>query len=158
MRTGRLPTVATGNHPKAGGQLSEAAVRFEFVRRGLTVLEPFGDNERYDLVIEEAGEFFRVQVKTGRLEDGRVQFETRSTGTLTRRRKKEGYDGVIEIFAVYSPDVDETFVVPISDAPRTSMGLRVEPARKPSRRINWAEDYTLENWLKRVRSQRECSE
>ncbi|KAB1193058.1 hypothetical protein GJR96_06215 [Haloferax sp. MBLA0076] len=139
-------------HPKQRGQCSEAAVLFEFVRTGVTVLEPFGDNERYDFVIQLCGEFYRVQVKTGRLTDGRVQFETRSSGTLTRRVKKEGYDGQIDIFAVYSPDLEQSYIVPIDEAPNTSMGLRVEAARKSSPNINWAEDFLLADWIDRKRS------
>lgn len=54
-------------HPKQRGQCSEAAILFEFTRRGVTVLEPFGDNERYDFVVEISRELYRVQVKTGRL-------------------------------------------------------------------------------------------
>ena len=64
------------------------------------MLSPFGDNERYDLVIEEGDEFYRLQVKTARTENGRLQFETRSTGTLTRTIEKESYEGDIEAFAV----------------------------------------------------------
>jgi hypothetical protein len=135
-------------HPKEKGQRSEAAIVFEFVRRGLTVLEPFGDNERYDVVIEESGSFYRVQIKTGRLENGRIQFETRSSGTLTRKIKKEGYEGEIDVFAVYSPEIEEAFIVPVSKAPKTTMGLRVEESEKSLPNINWAEDYTLEKWAK----------
>ncbi|WP_396611417.1 group I intron-associated PD-(D/E)XK endonuclease [Haloferax sp. S1W] len=135
------------SHPKRRGQCSEAAVLFEFTRNGITVLEPFGDNERYDFVVELGGRFFRVQVKTGRLTNGRVQFETRSSGTLTRRVKKEGYDGQIDIFAVYSPDLEQAYVIPIDDAPSTSMGLRVENANKKSPNINWADDFRLSDWI-----------
>lgn len=142
-------------HPKEQGQRSEAAIIFEFVRRGLTVLEPFGDNERYDVVVEEAGEFYRVQIKTGRLENGRIQFETRSSGTLTRTVKKEGYDGEIDVFAVYSPETEDTFVVPIADAPKTTMGLRVEDSEKPSPNINWAENYTLKRWVASIQKETE---
>jgi hypothetical protein len=137
-------------HPKQRGQQSEAAVLFEFVSRGLSVLQPFGDNERYDLVVEISGTFYRVQVKTGRLENGRVQFETRSSGTLTNKISKRGYDGEIDVFAVYSPERRETFVVPIEDAPETSMGLRVSAAQKQSPNINWAADYSVERWLETV--------
>lgn len=137
-------------HPKERGQRSEAAVISAFVRRGLTVLAPFGDNERYDVVIEEAGTFYRVQVKTGRMENGRVQFETRSSGTLTRRVDKQGYEGSVDVFAVYSPDLERTYVVPVSDAPRTSMGLRVRAPRKRSTRINWAEDFAIDTWVENV--------
>lgn len=138
----------TTDHPKEKGQRSEAAVIFEFVKRGITVLEPFGDNERYDLVVESRGTFFRIQVKTGRLDTGRVQFETRSTGTLTRKVAKESYTGEIDFFAVYSPDLEETYVIPEEDTPETTMGLRVSPAKKKSPNINWAKDYLIDEWLK----------
>ncbi|WP_435361500.1 group I intron-associated PD-(D/E)XK endonuclease [Haloarchaeobius sp. DFWS5] len=137
-------------HPKEQGQRSEAAVLFEFTKRGLTVLTPFGDNERYDLVVEEQARFYRIQVKTGRLENGRVQFETRSSGTLTRKIAKEGYTGQVDFFAVYSPDTEEVYVVPISEAPKTTMGLRIEDAKKRSPNINWAADYTVCNWLNSI--------
>ncbi|POG55287.1 group I intron-associated PD-(D/E)XK endonuclease [Haloferax marisrubri] len=140
------------SHPKQRGQCSEAAILFEFTRRGVTVLEPFGDNERYDFVVEIAGTFYRVQVKTGRLTNGRVQFETRSSGTLTRRVKKEGYDGQIDIFAVYAPEIEESYIVPINEAPKTSMGLRVEQARKKSPNVNWADEFELDSWVNSVRA------
>lgn len=138
-------------HPKARGELSEAAVRHDFVKKGLTVLEPFGDNDRYDIVVEEDGTFYRVQIKTGRFEDGRIQFETRSTGTLTRKVEKEGYAGEIDAFAVYSPELEEVYIVPVEDAPTTSMGLRVEEANKSSPNINWASEYTLASWIESVK-------
>ncbi|MFC7202928.1 group I intron-associated PD-(D/E)XK endonuclease [Haloferax namakaokahaiae] len=135
------------HHPKQRGQCSEAAILFEFTRHGVTVLQPFGDNERYDFVVELAGEFVRVQVKTGRMENGRVQFETRSSGTLTRTVSKEGYDGQIDVFAVYAPELQESYIIPIEDAPNTSMGLRVETARKNSPNINWADEFLLRDWV-----------
>ncbi|WP_137286697.1 group I intron-associated PD-(D/E)XK endonuclease [Halorussus salinisoli] len=135
------------------GQQSEAAVIFELVRQGLTVLEPFGDNERYDVVVEETGKFYRVQIKTGRLENGRVQFGVRSSGTLTRKVQKEGHEGEIEVFAAYSPEIERTFVVPIAEAPKTTMGIRVEESDKSSPNINWAEDYTLEKWVESIRKE-----
>ena len=140
-------------HPKEQGQRSEAAVIYEFVSRELTVLEPFGDNERYDPVVEEEGTFHRVQVKTGRVENRRVQFETRSAGTLTRKIEKQGYVGDIDVFAVHSPERESAYVVPISEAPETSMGLRMGDAKKASPRINWAEDFTVESWIESLRGE-----
>ncbi|WP_415379808.1 group I intron-associated PD-(D/E)XK endonuclease [Halosimplex sp. TS25] len=136
--------------PKERGEKSEAAVIYELIRRDITVLEPFGDNERYDVVVEIDGTFHRIQIKTGRLEDGRIQFETRSSGTLTRKVEKEGYSGDIDYFAVYSPDMEETFIVPVADAPETTMGLRVEEAEKQSPNINWAENYQIDGWHEQI--------
>jgi len=137
-------------HPKVRGEQSEAAVIFHLVDIGLTVLEPFGDNERYDIVVEEDDEFYRIQVKTGRLENGRIQFETRSSGTLTRKVSKEGYEGQIDVFAVYSPEMEQVYVVPFDAAPKTSMGLRIKEAEKSSPNINWADEFKLSEWVKKI--------
>ena len=49
---------------KAIGEVSEAAILAEFLKAGFPVLLPFGDNQRYDMVIEVSGRFLRVQCKT----------------------------------------------------------------------------------------------
>lgn len=59
-----------------------------------------------------------------------MQFETRSSGTHTQTVRKAGYDGQIDVFVVYAPDLDGTYVVPVTDAPETSMALRVRPPKE----------------------------
>lgn len=49
---------------KIKGDISEAKALFEFQKRNIPVLLPWGDKERYDMVIELSNHFFRVQVKT----------------------------------------------------------------------------------------------
>jgi len=44
---------------KAIGEISEAIVLAEFLKMGFPVLLPFGDNQRYDMVIEAGGRFLR---------------------------------------------------------------------------------------------------
>jgi hypothetical protein len=51
-------------HTKVAGDTTEAVVMAEFVKAGFPVLIPFGENHRYDLVIEAGGRFLRVQCKT----------------------------------------------------------------------------------------------
>ena len=48
------------------GDTSEAQVIAALLKMGKNVLLPFGDNQRYDVVIEEKGKFIRIQVKTAR--------------------------------------------------------------------------------------------
>ena len=51
---------------KTKGERSEAIIIAKLLEVGYGVLTPFGDNRRYDLVIEDAdGKFWRVQCKTG---------------------------------------------------------------------------------------------
>lgn len=61
------------------GELTEAAVLAELKRHGIPVLTPFGDNQRYDMVVETpAGELLTLQIKTGRLSNGIITFHTKS--------------------------------------------------------------------------------
>ena len=77
---------------------------------------------------------------------------------MTRAIEKEGYDGQVDVFAVYAPAIEESFVVPIAEAPETTMGLRIEPSKKNSPNINWADEYSVERWVESIRDERSASE
>jgi hypothetical protein len=49
---------------KSIGETSEAVVLAEFIKAGFPVLLPFGDNQRYHMVVEVYGRLLRVQCKT----------------------------------------------------------------------------------------------
>lgn len=59
---------------KRKGEISEAVVISELLKRNLTVSVPFGENARYDLVVDDDGDFERVQCKTGSLKNGGYSF------------------------------------------------------------------------------------
>jgi hypothetical protein len=124
------------------GDAVEAAVIAELKRRGKVVLTPFGDNQRYDLVIDEGGEFTRVQVKTAReVEDGKVIFNTAGNHTNTQgTTKKPYYKSEVDVFIAYNPERDIMYRVPIEEAPNKSMTIR-HKAKQEQPTINWAEDY-----------------
>lgn len=48
-------------HPKAKGDRTTLAVMLAFQSLGYTLLVPFGENTRYDLVIDRGERFERVQ-------------------------------------------------------------------------------------------------
>ena len=51
------------------GERSQAHIIARLLEVGYTVLTPYGDSSRYDLVIEDAeGQFWRVQCKTAWIE------------------------------------------------------------------------------------------
>lgn len=127
------------------GQRSEGAILGALVRRGLSVLVPFGVNQRYDMVIDLGGKFVRAQCKTGRLRNGVVMFSTRSVRSNTRRVVARGYEGEADVFLVYCPQTERVYVVPVETAPPGgNMCLRVEPTvNHQARRVNWARDFEL---------------
>ena len=86
------------NH-KAIGEQSEAIIMAKLLEVGYSVLMPFGDNRRYDLVIEDADEkFWRVQCKTGWVEnDGAyIAFKTASSYYHTRAGRRGMGEKIIE--------------------------------------------------------------
>ncbi len=111
-------------HPKTVGERTEAVVLARCLLRGEVVLSPFGDNQRYDLVLDRGGSFVRVQCKTGRLKGDVISFQSCSrAGGKTRR----GYLGQIEMFAVFCPENGKVYMVPVEAAAGNDTSLRVGP-------------------------------
>jgi len=126
------------------GDIAEAVVTAELMKRGKKVLKPIGDNARYDLVIDEDGFFKRIQVKNGRLVDDAVRFATCSTYGH-RGRSRRTYEGEIEYFAVYCPENNKSYLVPMdATVGKAKMALRLTPSRNNQQRgVRWAKDYEI---------------
>jgi len=136
---------------KSVGERSEAIIIARLLSVGYMVLTPFGENARYDLVIEDAdSQFWRVQCKTAWLskDNTYLQFNTASNhyhykgGRTTNARRH--YRGQIEYFAVYSPDTDKVYLIPIEHVGTAQANLRLIPAENNQKKgIRWAQDYEL---------------
>lgn len=128
------------------GELTEALVLAELKRRNVPVSMPFGDNERYDLIAESDEGLWKLQVKTGRLRDGKVLFEAESMHTNSQGNVYERYEGDVDYFAVYCRDIEQLYLVRENEA-ETGMSLRVDPPERTDDTINWAEEYEFdERW------------
>jgi hypothetical protein len=123
------------------GAISEASVVSHLLRAGYSVSHAFG-SLRYDLLIEKGGEIKRVQVKTASLINGWLRFNNYSIVHRTldgpAKHRKYGVDEV-DCFAVYSPDLDRTYLVPNSDDVPASLHSTASPEdaqkrRQPGRR------------------------
>jgi hypothetical protein len=140
----RLRERIPSRHTVDVGLKTEAVITAQLLSRGIRVLLPCGFNHRYDLVLDLDGEFVRVQCKTGRLRKGAVHFNSESVRSNSNTALRRAYDGEAEIFMVHCADTDEIYAVPVADAPRRSVTLRVEPtANSQSDGIRWARDYVL---------------
>ena len=117
---------------------------YALVPSGRVVLMPWGASQRYDFVIDEgSGVFTRVQCKSGIYRHGCVFFRTASADR--RRPMGDPYTGQIDAFAVYCPELDACYLIPIADTPPRQLGsLRVEaPANGQITGIRWAKPYEL---------------
>jgi PD-(D/E)XK endonuclease len=134
-------------HPKSVGDRTTLAVIAGLRSAGFEVLLPFGENTRYDLVIDDGDRLARVQCKTGRLREGAVRFNTCSSYAhhSKPRAPNRDYIGQVDYFAVHCSQTAGVYLVPIEDLPtRRSAALRVEPARNSQvRKIRPAAKYRV---------------
>jgi hypothetical protein len=112
---------STERTPKSYGEAAEAALLARACRLGFSVAKPWGDSDRFDLLIDAGQGFWRVQVKSSqRYADGRF------------RVKNGGSQGVpytpeeIDFIAAYIVPLDLWYIVPI-DAAGSSKSLRFYP-------------------------------
>lgn len=114
------------------------------LKRGNKVLMPFGDNFRYDLVIEKDGRFTRIQCKTGKLNRGAIVFAVASS-QYHRGGKRQDYHGQVDAFGVFCPDNEKVYIIPIVDLPLVREAkLRVTaPRNSQTKVIGWATEYEI---------------
>jgi PD-(D/E)XK nuclease superfamily protein len=125
-------------NPKAVGERSEGAVIAALVKKGYSVSLPFGNNQRYDLIVEEGSRLLRAQVKTGNLCRGGISFATASTSGRVRR----DYRGQADVFFVYSPELDKVYRVSVEMVGRNSGFLRVRPSKnRQVKRVRLARNF-----------------
>lgn len=135
---------------KTIGDRTEAIVLAEFVKAGFPVLLPFGENQRYDMVIEAGGGFLRVQCKTGRTvhDESVVVFNATSHDG---HRPRQGYRGQADLFAVYASHTGQVYVLPVDEVGETAVWLRLTPAKNHQEiGVRYAEEHTLAVWAARL--------
>ena len=138
-------------HPKAIGDRTAAMVLGRLAGLYESVLIPFGENTRYDLVVGEGGRFLKVQCKTGRLTSGAVRFKVCSMyyhhpNKWGKTMSTRPYTGEVDFFGVYCPDTDTVYLVPSADVEycHNSVALRVTPPKNnQAKRVRWAADYEI---------------
>ena len=139
-----------GPTKKQLGERAQAHVIAKFLEIGYTVLLPYGDSSRHDLVIEDAeGRFWRVQVKTSWVEkEGYIVFATTSLRSRSTNGRvvysRAGYQGQVDYFAVYSHELRKVYLLPVNEVAQTRMHLRLVPSKnKQEKNVHWAADYEI---------------
>lgn len=127
--------------PSEIGAAAEAEVARALRLAGIDVYVPlFNPHARVDLVIDGGGGLQRVQCKTSRFAGGAVSFRTCSnTGNVPR-----DYRGEVDLFGVWSPELERAFLVPVEGVATRRCYLRIGPAANGQHRgIRWAADHEV---------------
>lgn len=127
---------------KAVGEISEAIILAHLMRKGWSVSLPFGDNQRYDMLVDTSDRILRAQCKTGRWINGCVEFASSSKNGFTGVRTP--YVNQVDVFLIYSPKTEDIYMFPAEQAGPTFVRLRVDAARGGTKsNIRWAEQYAI---------------
>lgn len=134
---------------KATGDRTEARILHALLERGYSVSVPFGDNDRYDLVVDTGSTLLRVQCKTDWLEGECVRFKTGSQTTVDGETRVVDYADGIDAFAVRCADSGALYWVPVEEAGRKRTYLRVADPEIEHPSVNQASEYRLDRKLQR---------
>ena len=125
------------------GEKSEGMVLARFLQLEWVVLLPFGDNQRYDFVIDRGQGFERIQIKTAKLKGSYIKFHTCSSQNH-RGNGVKNYKGQCEFFAAYCPENNKIYFVKVEECGDTAISLRINPPiNNQKSKIRFAENYEL---------------
>lgn len=128
------------------GDTSKAMIMAALLKAKRTVLVPFGDGLRYDLVVDEGPRFSRIQCKTGRLNKrGVIEFNLYSVHRENGRFVNRPYENDVDAYGVYCAATNECYLVPAAEVGIKGGYLRVTPFAPGGRSYSckFAKDYVI---------------
>lgn len=136
---------------KDKGNIGESVVLAEFVKRGIQVSIPFGDNARYDLIAEFNGKLNKIQVKycdQKITENNSISCPCASSTNHTTNKHYSTYENDIDYFCFYIVKWDIVLLVPISDiGNKKSLFFRKDKPKNNQMNVNLVENYSLDKIL-----------
>jgi len=137
---------------KMVGEKTEISIISEFINNDVSVSIPFGDNQRYDFIIDVDNVLYKIQSKTGILKDGSIEFST-SSSSYHRGGNRKSYKGQIDYFAVYCCGTNNIYLISVDDVSESVGTLRVNPTKNNQiKRVKWHLDYKLNKQLNNMRN------
>lgn len=128
---------------KRKGDIGEAMVMAEAMKRGYKVAIPVGEDWRYDLIVLRHGNLDRVQCKFVTSDGATIRIPCRSAnGHSVIKYTPQDIDWI----AVYDTTTDGIYFVPsnmLGDTGRATLTLRLKPPKNNQKKgVLWAKDFT----------------
>lgn len=101
---------------KAQGELTELMFYTLAYRKGWIVSKPFGDNARYDFIVDATGRLSRVQVKSTSVKDHTGRHD-RYTAVIAHgcKGKLRYTKNDVDLIAVYVIPENAWYIIPIAE-------------------------------------------
>ena len=130
---------------KDKGNIGEAVVLAEFVKRGISVALPFGDNARYDLIAEFNGKLNKIQIKYCNQqisENNSISCPCASSTNHTTNKHYTTYENDVDYFCFYIVEWNECILVPIDViGTKKVITFRQEKPKNNQANVNLVQDY-----------------
>lgn len=136
---------------KDKGNVGELVILSEFVKRGVPVSIPYGDNTRYDLIAEFNGKLNKIQVKycSRVTNEGSVICKSSSSKNHTTNKRCDSYKDDVDYMAFYIKPWDIACLVPISDIEnKLSFTIRNSPTKNGQNvGVHYVDDYLFDKMV-----------
>lgn len=121
-----------------------------FLEQRIPVSVPIGDKQRYDLVFDYNNHLYRLQIKTASMgrHEGTFKFSCRSITCSSKGNQIHKYSkDEIDFFGTVWDN--KCYLVPVEECSNSKV-LRLIPPKNNQANYNKAEDYLLENQIKKL--------
>ena len=131
------------------GNIGEAQVLYEFVKRGIPVYTPFGDGYEVDLIAIFNGKPQRIQVKTTQTIKDKTLMEWNIMKQQGFHGNKISYSaGTIDYFALYCAENQRSYLVPFNEIPNSTFSIRLDSYDgRRLKTMHFEEDYQFDKIL-----------
>jgi len=126
-------------HTKLKGDIGELIAAQELLRRGWHVAFPYGENLKYDLIIEKDGDIKRAQVKTVMPKNGVLHINCRSSNnwSVVHYDKND-----FEVLIAVDLNTSKVYFIPSKKIGRNLINIRIEPTKNFQKKgINLAQSF-----------------
>lgn len=121
--------------PKNIGELTELRFYLKAFLIGFVVSKPFGDNAKYDFIVDAKGRLSRVQVKSTNVKDKYTAGDGYRINSSYGATRKNGYTKEnIDFLAVYIIPEDTWYIIPISEISGIKT-IRFTPQKECKKRL-----------------------
>ena len=136
---------------KSKGNIGECEILCEFVRRGIQVSIPFGDNARYDLVADFGGKLNKIQVKycNQSTNNNSVILPCCSSTNHTTNKHYTTYEYDVDYIAFYVCEWRMSLLIPITEiGNKKTIRIRNTPTKNGQKtKVRFAQDYSFDKIL-----------
>lgn len=135
---------------KTKGNIGEAIILAEFVKRGVQVSIPFGDNARYDLIAEFNGKLNKIQIKycSQVTENNSVMCKSSSSKNHTTNKRLDTYENDVDYIAFYIQPWNTCCLVPIAECSGTTFTIRKDLTKNNQKsKIHLVNQYSFDKIL-----------